>query len=123
MRREVSDTSRQSRMEMQQSLSQFQTSQAEQMGVLQKGLSDSLSTQVHALSESNSQRLFEVRQTLDAQLQQLLTSNAQKLDEMRKTVDEKLQSTLELRLSESFKQVALRLEQVHQGLGQMQTLA
>jgi DNA recombination protein RmuC len=78
---------------------------------------------VHALSESNSQRLFEVRQTLDAQLQQLLTSNAQKLDEMRKTVDEKLQSTLELRLSESFKQVALRLEQVHQGLGQMQTLA
>ena len=123
VRREVSDTSRQSRMEMQQSLSQFQTSQAEQMGVLQKGLSDSLSTQVHALSESNSQRLFEVRQTLDAQLQQLLTSNAQKLDEMRKTVDEKLQSTLELRLSESFKQVALRLEQVHQGLGQMQTLA
>jgi DNA recombination protein RmuC len=123
MRREVSDSSRESRMEMQQSLSQFQTSQAEQMGVLQKGLSDSLSTQVHALSESNSQRLFEVRQTLDAQLQQLLTSNAQKLDEMRKTVDEKLQSTLELRLSESFKQVALRLEQVHQGLGQMQTLA
>jgi DNA recombination protein RmuC len=123
VRRELSDTSRQSRMEMQQSLSQFQTSQAEQMGVLQKGLSDSLSTQVHALSESNSQRLFEVRQTLDAQLQQLLTSNAQKLDEMRKTVDEKLQSTLELRLSESFKQVALRLEQVHQGLGQMQTLA
>ena len=123
VRREVSDTSRQSRMEMQQSLSQFQTSQAEQMGVLQKGLSDSLSTQVHALSESNSQRLFEVRQTLDAQLQQLLTSNAQKLDEMRKTVDEKLQSTLELRLSESFKQVALRLEQVHQGLGQMQKLA
>ena len=123
MRREVSDSSRESRMEMQQSLSQFQTSQAEQMGVLQKGLSDSLSTQVHALSESNSQRLFEVRQTLDAQLQQLLASNAQKLDEMRHTVDEKLQSTLEKRLGESFKQVAERLEQVHQGLGHMQTLA
>ena len=123
MRREVAETSRESRMEMQQSLTQFQASQSEQMGVLQKGLSDSLSTQVHALSESNSQRLFEVRQTLDSQLQQLLASNATKLDEMRQTVDEKLQSTLELRLSESFKQVAERLEQVHQGLGHMQSLA
>jgi DNA recombination protein RmuC len=123
MRREVAETSRESRMEMQQSLTQFQSSQSEQMSVLQKGLSDSLSTQVHALSQSNSQRLFEVRQTLDSQLQQLLASNATKLDQMRQTVDEKLQSTLELRLSESFKQVAERLEQVHQGLGQMQSLA
>jgi DNA recombination protein RmuC len=123
MRREVAETSRESRIEMQQSLTQFQASQSEQMSVLQKGLSDSLSTQVHALSESNSQRLFEVRQTLDSQLQLLLASNATKLDEMRQTVDEKLQSTLELRLSESFKQVAERLEQVHQGLGHMQSLA
>jgi DNA recombination protein RmuC len=42
---------------------------------------------------------------------------------MRATVDEKLQSTLEARLGESFKQVADRLEQVHRGLGEMQTLA
>ena len=42
---------------------------------------------------------------------------------MRQTVDEKLQTTLEARLSESFKQVAERLEQVHQGLGHMKTLA
>jgi DNA recombination protein RmuC len=38
-------------------------------------------------------------------------------------VDEKLQTTLETRLGESFKQVADRLEQVHKGLGEMQTLA
>jgi DNA recombination protein RmuC len=50
-------------------------------------------------------------------------TNAAKLEEMRRTVDEKLQTTLEARLGESFKQVAERLEQVHQGLGQMQTLA
>jgi DNA recombination protein RmuC len=123
LRREVDESSRAARMEMQQSLTQFQASQAQQLGVLQTGLSDSLSTQVHALSESNSQRLFEVRQTLDQQLQQLLASNATKLDEMRQTVDEKLQSTLDQRLSESFKQVAERLEQVHQGLGHMQSLA
>jgi DNA recombination protein RmuC len=38
-------------------------------------------------------------------------------------VDEKLQVTLEKRLGESFKQVSDRLEQVHKGLGEMQTLA
>jgi len=42
---------------------------------------------------------------------------------MRATVDEKLQTTLHARLGESFKQVAERLEQVHKGLGEMQTLA
>jgi DNA recombination protein RmuC len=42
---------------------------------------------------------------------------------MRKTVDEKLQDTLEKRLGESFKQVSERLEQVHKGLGEMQSIA
>ena len=42
---------------------------------------------------------------------------------MRRTVDEKLHATLEQRLGESFKLVSDRLEQVHRGLGEMQTLA
>jgi DNA recombination protein RmuC len=67
--------------------------------------------------------MSEVRQTLEAQLAQLQTTNSAKLDEMRATVDEKLQTTLQARLGESFKQVADRLEQVHKGLGEMQTLA
>jgi DNA recombination protein RmuC len=75
------------------------------------------------MSEQNARRMSEMRTTLDEQLQQLQTSNAAKLEDMRKTVDEKLQSTLEARLNESFKQVAERLEQVHHGLGQMQSLA
>jgi DNA recombination protein RmuC len=56
-------------------------------------------------------------------LAQLQTTNTAKLDEMRATVDEKLQTTLQARLGESFKQVAERLEQVHKGLGEMQSLA
>ena len=64
-----------------------------------------------------------MRETLEKQLAQLQTSNTAKLDEMRATVDEKLQATLQTRLGESFKQVADRLEQVHKGLGEMQTLA
>lgn len=49
--------------------------------------------------------------------------NEQKLEQMRITVDEKLQKTLEARLGESFKLVSERLEAVHKGLGDMQTLA
>ncbi len=45
------------------------------------------------------------------------------LEAIRSTVDEKLQTTLEKRLAESFKQVSDRLEQVHRGLGEMQSLA
>ena len=47
----------------------------------------------------------------------------QRLEIMRATVDEKLHATLEKRLGESFSQVSERLEQVHKGLGEMQTLA
>jgi DNA recombination protein RmuC len=42
---------------------------------------------------------------------------------MRATVDEKLSATLEQRLGDSFRIVSDRLEQVHRGLGEMQTLA
>ena len=96
---------------------------AQQLALLQKTLADTLNTQLQGLSESNARRLAEVRATMETQLAQLQQSNTAKLDEMRKTVDEKLQSTLEARLGESFKQVADRLEQVHKGLGEMQTLA
>lgn len=77
-----------------------------------KRLSDALSEQLRALSEANERRL--------AALQE---GNEKKLEQMRATVDEKLHATLEQRLGESFKQVAERLEQVHKGLGEMQTLA
>ena len=64
-----------------------------------------------------------MKNAVELKLTQLQEDNSKKLEEMRKTVDEKLQSTLELRLSQSFKQVSERLEQVHKGLGEMQTLA
>jgi DNA recombination protein RmuC len=67
--------------------------------------------------------LAEVRTTLQGQLSALQQGNETKLDQMRATVEEKLQSTLEARLGESFKLVSDRLEQVHRGLGEMQTLA
>lgn len=96
---------------------------AQQLSLLQKTLSDTLTQQVQQLSEANARRLTEMRGTLETQLAQLQQNNAAKLDEMRQTVDEKLQTTLQARLGESFKQVADRLEQVHKGLGEMNTLA
>ena len=141
LRREIVESARAGRQELAQNLATFQQSLVQQgaegartqhvqldafgqqLNLLQKSLSDTLVQQLQALSEANARRMGEVRQTLEAQLAQLQTSNAGKLDEMRATVDEKLQTTLQARLGESFKQVADRLEQVHKGLGEMQTLA
>ena len=54
---------------------------------------------------------------------ELNADNAAKLDLMRQTVDERLQTTLEKRLGESFQLVTERLAQVHEGLGEMRSLA
>jgi len=65
----------------------------------------------------------DIEKTIEKHLKLIQDDNTKQLTEMRKTVDEKLQTTLEKRLGESFKQVSDRLEQVHKGLGEMQTLA
>jgi DNA recombination protein RmuC len=119
LRYAISESSRTDRQELSHSMAQLQQTLTEQLTLMQ----GTLNTQLQALGEGNARRMGEVRDTLDQQLQQLQKTNAAKLDEMRQTVDEKLQTTLEARLSESFKQVAERLEQVHQGLGHMKTLA
>ena len=119
LRYAISESSRSDRQELSHSMAQLQQTLTEQLTLMQ----GTLNTQLQALGEGNARRMGEVRDTLDQQLQQLQKTNAAKLDEMRQTVDEKLQTTLEARLSESFKQVAERLEQVHQGLGHMKTLA
>ncbi len=73
---------------------------------------DGLAAQLRLLAEGNERRLLALQE-----------GNERKLEQMRATVDEKLQATLEQRLGQSFKQVAERLEQVHQGLGEMRSLA
>lgn len=152
LRNDIGETSRGTRQELAHSLANFQQtllqqssearrtqmaqmdSVGQQLTALQKGVTDALTSQLGSLtesnarrllemSESNAQRMAEIRQALDSQLAQLQATNTSKLEEMRATVDEKLQSTLQARLGESFKQVAERLEQVHKGLGEMQTLA
>jgi DNA recombination protein RmuC len=88
-----------------------------------KNFGDSLDKRIAELMNKNEIRLEKIRETLDSKMDILQKDNGEKLEKMRMTVDEKLQSTLEKRLGESFKLVSDRLEQVHKGLGEMQTLA
>jgi DNA recombination protein RmuC len=118
------------RLELMQQLTLFQQGLVQQVSEATRTQSagmdafgQQLAHQVNAMSEANARRLSEVRATLEQQLALLQQSNTSKLDEMRITVDEKLNATLQARLGESFKQVAERLELVHKGLGEMQTLA
>ncbi|MDE1183666.1 DNA recombination protein RmuC [Paraburkholderia sp.] len=101
---------------------QAQQARDEQGGTL-KRFGDTLTLQLAQLTEANDRRFAEVRTTIEQRLKDIEANNATKLEEMRRTVDEKLHATLEQRLGESFKLVSDRLEQVHRGLGEMQTLA
>ncbi|MBC7991636.1 MAG: DNA recombination protein RmuC [Rhizobacter sp.] len=90
-----------------------------QLAAMQQAIAE----QLRALSEANERRLGDVRTAVEQRLTTLQHGNEQKLEQMRATVDEKLHATLELRLGESFKLVADRLDKVHAGLGEMQVLA
>lgn len=105
------------------SITEATTATMGELATAQKAQLASMSAAIEKLSESNEKKLEALRTTVGSQLQSLQADNAKQLEQMRQTVDEKLQGTLEKRLGESFKQVSERLEQVHKGLGEMQTLA
>lgn len=79
--------------------------------------------QLTTMTQHNENKLEKIREIIDQKLSQIREDNEKKLEQVRLTVDEKLQSTLEKRLGESFQIVSERLEMVHRGLGEMQSLA
>ena len=95
----------------------------EEFSANERAAREEMSRQLSGFSQVNEQKLEKIRETLERQLKSLQEDNGLKLDQMRTVVDEKLQATLEKRLSDSFRQVSERLEKVHQGLGEMQSLA
>jgi DNA recombination protein RmuC len=88
-----------------------------------KGFGELLSGHLHQFMQRNMEGMDTLRQAIETRLAAIQTDNSQKLEQMRQTVDEKLHNTLEQRLGESFKRVSEQLERVHAGLGEMQTLA
>jgi DNA recombination protein RmuC len=101
---------------------QAQQERAENSQLL-KSFENSMQIRLSELTSSTEKKIESVRLIIDEKLKQIQDDNNRQLDRMRETVDEKLQSTLEKRLGESFKQVSERLELVHQGLGDMRSLA
>jgi DNA recombination protein RmuC len=118
-RAETTQNAKSARDELASNLAQFTQTLQNQLASIASLQNERLAT----LTQSNEQRMEAVRATVESRLELLRTDNAQKLDQMRNTVDEKLHETLELRLGERFKMVSDRLEQVHKGLGEMQSLA
>lgn len=100
------------RQELGQSLLQFNDS-----------VRKSVSERIDMMRNENTLNLNQMRQTVENKMDQMRTENTTKLEQMRSTVDEKLHDTLEKRIRESFSLVSERLEKVHQGLGEMQSLA
>lgn len=88
-----------------------------------KVLREEVNASIKNYGDSMDKRLFQINSMVERQLQSMQKDNSDKLEKMRMTVDEKLHATLERRLGESFKLVSDRLELVHKGLGEMQTLA
>jgi len=105
------------------SFAQSQALRLSETNAEMKALREGLETRLDSLTAANGERQEQLRQTLADSLDQLRKDNDAKLEQMRLTVDEKLQGTLEKRLGESFQLVSERLEAVHKGLGEMQSLA
>jgi DNA recombination protein RmuC len=126
MRSESLETARADRAEQTQALErlgQGLAGQVGQLGTLQAQQFEGFGLNLTRLTQSFDARVEQLRLTVETRLTAIQADNSAKLEEMRKTVDEKLHATLEQRLGESFKLVSDRLEQVHRGLGEMQTLA
>lgn len=74
-------------------------------------------------SAETEQKLENIRGTLEHRLRGIQEDNSKRLEEMRITVNDKLQQSIDKKMTESFKQVSDRLEQVYKGLGEMQNVA
>ena len=104
-------------------LGQALSTQVGQFGASQAERLEAFARELNRFSLGLDERFERLKIAVESRLTAIQADNANKLEEMRRTVDEKLHATLEQRLGESFKLVSERLEQVHRGLGEMQTLA
>jgi len=133
----INETSQQSIKAMGSLLKERQDSFSVQQGMMNESMQhflrqvgdgiftqlDTMYKRMESLEKSNEKSLEGIRASVSENMKDMREENTRKLDEIRGTVDEKLQTTLEKRISESFKTVSDQLEQVYKGLGEMQNLA
>ncbi len=130
LRSEMADTVQRSVHSLGSLLAENQVAQAraqtEKLADIQRSLlamSGQMENRLKTSALENEQKLENIRATMEQRLGALQADNNKRLDEMRLVVDQKLQKTLDERMTQSFKLVNERLEQVYKGLGEMQSLA
>ena len=123
---QILTSAKENRTEMTNSLKSFEeksAANAKEFNDLQRNKFNDLLQKQEQTKTDTENKLDKIRETVEKKLQILQEDNHKKLEEMRATVDEKLQRTLEKRFNDSFTLISDRLELVHKGLGEMQTLA
>ncbi|MFQ5455277.1 MAG: DNA recombination protein RmuC [Nitrospirota bacterium] len=123
---QINSNEKENREELSRSLKSFEerfSLNVKDFNELQKQKFDNLINRQTDLNQTTEKRLEKMRETIEFSLKSIQEDSSRKLEKMRETVDEKLHKTLEKRLGESFKIVSERLELVHKGLGEMQSLA
>lgn len=78
---------------------------------------------MRSFSQEHADKLTVIQTTVQQNLQRIQEEQSRELEKMRQIVDEKMQKVLNERMQQAFSSVNERLEQVHKGLGEMQTLA
>lgn len=120
------NTTKENRTELSIGLKSFEerfSNNVKEFNELQRQKFNDLSIKQEQIKNDTEIKLEKIRETVESKLKSLQEDNGRKLEEMRNTVDEKLQTTLEKRFNDSFTLISERLEMVHKGLGEMQTLA
>ena len=93
------------------------------MSAVSDSLTASVNQQFRTFSQQSLASLEGIRAEVKGRLDSLQRDNHAQLERMRETVDEKLQKTLNERITDSFRLVNERLQEVYTGLGEMKTLA
>jgi DNA recombination protein RmuC len=120
---ELSKLNEQSISTMKSDLSSYLAQQQNNVTLTLSSNLESINHNLINLTKLNDSKFDALKTSIDDKLYKMQSDNADKLEKMRYTVEEKLQETLDNRLSSSFKIVSDHLEQVHKGLGEMQSLA
>lgn len=94
-----------------------------EIGHMQSEKLTALEKRFEALERSNVQSMEQMRKTVEDRVSAIQKDNNAQLEKIRVVVDEKLQKTLDAKMTESFKLVTERLQQVYEGLGEMKNLA
>lgn len=129
------------RQEMNNTITTQMSALSQNIQELRKELGNSITLQMTSLSQtmSTAQENFaktqrenlkdvndsfqHLRKEMSDQVEMLRKNVDDRLRDIQQNVDEKLQKTLEDKMTNSFKLVSERLEQVYKGLGEMQSIA